>query len=774
MRDRLAQVAYPPKPPGITLTIDNGDGAGLRDYAAAIDPESRVRLHRKLNAGAELELALRLRDPALLVPTAGARVRLSLADGTVLFTGRTVEAPAYEFLGWSDSGPVYRLAIRAEGDERALDERALPIARVFHDVSAGEALKQLTADIAGDELDCTNVAELDKVFGFTAERRRPWSEQAAALAAQARAMYRIEDGKLWLEAIGTRVHVVTESDTDFAPVALKVRSRAARAADVTVVGDSEPAAYVREYFVGDASRASFALSRRPLTHPQRTLLKDEFASLDPLKWRIADPASAIACDAGMLILSGGTGTAGETSMIAVGRLPLAGALVLQHGRIVVTGACDGIVGGLYPGAVTQDGCVAGFLFATSGTQTTISPLIDGASAGDPIAVADGHSYLLRTRLYCAEQTRTRQVWHSSQHPAEKPLGGEAVAAQLRIVLDIADADLSQPSQQPSWSILGERVLDAAPPFADYGLIGAASMHAQISQTRVWTAPEVELKITPAGEDPRTVMLGSQADGGVAVLAPGAVLRFFDQAVPPYDEQITVRYRTSRIASARVAAASASRVLVCKVAAPHPVSSQDCALAAEALLDDISPRRCAGEYTAWKTAADANIRPGDTVHLDVPSRELDLDAVVREVWLEPEDIAAVRWRARFRFANEAAEAIAITTAAAARDPEPQAAIEPGAQPTTIESLPAAEVYSIGSGSAVIDAGQEPPDGGGFEVRSEDANWGSDGAGLIGLFTTREFLLDRTSRPAEYYLRAFDGSAPPRHSDVSTIFHVDYPL
>jgi hypothetical protein len=55
-----------------------------------------------------------------------------------------------------------------------------------------------------------------------------------------------------------------------------------------------------------------------------------------------------------------------------------------------------------------------------------------------------------------------------------------------------------------------------------------------------------------------------------------------------------------------------------------------------------------------------------------------------------------------------------------------------------------------------------------------SWGSDSAGLIGRFTTREFALDRTSRPADYYLRAFDGSTPPRYSDVSTMLHVDYPL
>jgi hypothetical protein len=163
-----------------------------------------------------------------------------------------------------------------------------------------------------------------------------------------------------------------------------------------------------------------------------------------------------------------------------------------------------------------------------------------------------------------------------------------------------------------------------------------------------------------------------------------------------------------------------------------------------------------------------------VHLDVPSRALDLDAVIREVWLEPEDIGAARWLARYRFANEAAEPIAIRTAAASRDPEPLVAMTAGALPTPIASLAAAEVISFGVGLIAVDAGQEALPGGGFEIRSSDTGWGTDGAGLVARADTREFVLERTSRPAEYYVRAFDGSAPPRYSDVSTILYVDYPV
>lgn len=776
MRDRLAQVAYPPKPPGIALTIDNGDGNGPRDYTGAIDRESKLRLHRALNGPSQMEFSLRLREPAMVVPAAGAKVWMTRADGTLLFSGSTESEPSYEFLGWGESGPVYRLGVRASSDDRALDERAVPLARLFQDVSAGSAAKQMAADVAGTEIDCAGVAELDQLYDFEVERRRPWSEQVADLAARARAVYRVEDGKLWLEAIGVRSHLISENAANFVPDALTVRSAPPRAGDITVVGDTEPAAYVKDYFVGDATRTTFALSQRPLTRPQRALLEDDFAFLDPLKWQIADPANALACGGGQLAISGGTAVAGETTMVAIGRLQLGGTLILQHGTLTFTGDSSGILGGLYPGAIAQTECLAGFLVSTSAGQVSISALIEGAAAGNPFAVVGGHSYALRTRIYCAEHVRARQVWHSSAHPAGEPAGGETVAAQLRIVLDIGDTDLAQPATAPSWTILYEQLLEEAPAFAAYGLVNAASMHAQLALTRIWRGPEVGLDLAPAGELPHTALLGRLNDGGAAVLAPGAVLQFFEQTTPALQEQITVRYRASRTAAARVAlnGPAAARALVCRVAAPRPATSRDCALAAEALLDDAAQPRCAGEYSAWREASDSDIRPGDAVQLDVPSRGLDLNAVIREVWLEPEDIGAARWLVRFRFANEGAEPLAIRTAAASRDPEPLTAMEAGSPAATIGGLAAAEVTSFGAGLIAVDAGQEPPQDGGFEVRSSDSGWDTEGASLITRAATREFVLDRTSRPADYYLRAFDGAVPPRYSDVSTILHVDYPL
>ena len=53
-----------------------------------------------------------------------------------------------------------------------------------------------------------------------------------------------------------------------------------------------------------------------------------------------------------------------------------------------------------------------------------------------------------------------------------------------------------------------------------------------------------------------------------------------------------------------------------------------------------------------------------------------------------------------------------------------------------------------------------------------SWGSDGAGLILRAESREFILERHSRPATYYLRAYDASR--RYSQFTTVLRADYPL
>jgi hypothetical protein len=56
-----------------------------------------------------------------------------------------------------------------------------------------------------------------------------------------------------------------------------------------------------------------------------------------------------------------------------------------------------------------------------------------------------------------------------------------------------------------------------------------------------------------------------------------------------------------------------------------------------------------------------------------------------------------------------------------------------------------------------------------------SWGvANNRNLIGRFTTPVLTLARLSRVQDFYIRAYDASAPPLYSRDSALLHVDYPF
>jgi hypothetical protein len=121
----------------MTLSIDNCDGAGPREYSRALDPDRPPRVIRRLNKPSELRFSLLANTPDFIVPNAGARVRLGRLNGNDVFTGYLAGPPAYEYLGWRENGACYRYDIIAIGDEFLLDRKALPDRPPFVNRSAG-------------------------------------------------------------------------------------------------------------------------------------------------------------------------------------------------------------------------------------------------------------------------------------------------------------------------------------------------------------------------------------------------------------------------------------------------------------------------------------------------------------------------------------------------------------------------------------------------------------------------------------------------------------
>ncbi|MGO9210846.1 MAG: hypothetical protein ACLPXM_05955 [Terriglobales bacterium] len=784
------------------LTIDNFDNRGPVDYSSSIDAQTPPRIRRRLNQPSELQLTLVAGQPQFIVPVEGARVVLARANGTSLFTGYITAAAQYEYLGWGECGPAYRYTLLAAGDEVLLDRKALPSRAPFVARTAGDILRQLAEDALPGALDYSGTQPVDVLPTFASDPRKTWSQHAADVALCARASYRVMDGKLLLAPLGSTQHALSESSGQFCPEALKLSSPDTRWNDVTISGLQEPLLHVKDYFLGDGLTLSFTLSLTPFTKVTQTLahafftnvdpyfVEDEFtaAALDPRYWKVSDPNAVVSVSGGALVIQGGTGQDGQTSVTFVEQVELGGGLVLRHGEASFSAASNGIIGGLYAGSTLLANCFAGFCIAPSGSQSTIQALVNGAVGGTPMTTAAGHRYALTTRLYATEIFRKQQTFHSSVNPAGGGRGGVAIPADVRVVLEVHDIDPTNPgSLQAISTVLYDGIVTSAPGYCSYALVDSLNLHVSIDYAQLQRVVEAEVRSALPTAAYRTRLLGALADGAEGAIS-SYYLEFYPAYVPAANESIEVRYRSSALSLARVVNTSSAASLALgpdpgirsgarHVTAPPPRTTAECEIATLALMDDCCQQAWVGEYNVWSDffpAAGQDVFPGDSIAVQVPSRGANFTAIVREVDWQFADLAGERGQYKISFANDAAAPFGFTFAGAKPAPPDLTITTAQVGNSVISDLPLAEITAVTSTTVTIDAGVAPPAGGGIEVRRSDYAWGPGGDRyLVGRFSTQAFTVPRLSRKQDYYLRQYDASSPPRYSRYSTALYLNYP-
>lgn len=774
------------------LTIDNLDNRGPRDYTAWIDGTQKPRLIRRLNRPSELRLNLVASSPEFVVPVSGARVMLGRSNGQDVFTGYVVQTPRYEYLGWSGYGPVYRYKVVARSDEVLFEGKTVRRRYPFVGRSAGEALRQLAEDLLPGAFTTTLVDDVDVLPSYLCDPQKSWSEHAAELGLLVRGSYRVMDGGIVFEPIGRSAYELSEADPNFSPNALTLESLDRTVNDVTVVGRIEPQSHVKDYFVGDGFTAKFYLSQTPFFRSNRTLLDEEWAAVDPLRWELNDPSRVISTTNGALAVSGGNGQDGGTTVVLSDRVELGGALILQHGDIAFSGASDAVVGGLYAGAIARSGCLAGFSVIPSGNQSSIQALVNGALAGSPLITQAGHRYVLTTRLYATEVYRQQQAFHSSQHAAAQALGGEFCDADVRVVLEVHEINPADPGTWIAPSVvLYDALVADAPASCRYALVNAKLLFCTVAFTRATQAIDAEVRSALPSAEYRTRITGSLADGADCRISTEPALQFYPQAVPARDELISVRYRGAGRALARVndpgsivanrrGLDDGVRSVVRNVSLPIPHTAEDCERAAVAILEDGTSTAWAGEYQVWSDflpEGAADVFPGDALQVNVPSRAAEFSAVVREVEIEVRDLQSEHWVYTIRFADDAASLLAMDfQEGRIRSSLDLVATERSELGSTyLADLTEAEITATTSTTVTLDAGITPPAGGGIEVRRSDTGWGAaNDRNLVGRFMTRSFTVPRLSRIQDFFLRQYDNASAARYSRYSAALHLDYPL
>jgi len=781
------------------LLIDNLDGLGPQDYTAIVDASKNPTLARKLNSPAELKFGLVAGMGSLVVPALGGRVTLTSSNGNDLFTGYIVQTPTYQYLGWADRGLVYRYEIQALSDVMLMDQKAPPAHPPFVDRNAGDAFEQLTAEALPGWFDVSGVQPGDPIPYYSVNPANKWTGSAAEIALSARFSYRDDNSKLFFAPLGANTYALAEDSATFSPGDLQLQSVNRLVNDLTILGPLEPSAHVKDYFCGDGYTTYFYMSQKPFTRSSqvalynRTILDEMYTELDPTHWTVTDPLRVITVSNGQLQVAGGTGIDGQTLLNFIEQVELGGATMLEHGDVVFvsSAASDGVIGGLYAGAVSIAGCLAGFRITPLGANCNIQALVEGSVTGTALATQAGHHYVFTTMLYPTEAYRIQQVFHSSLHPSGSPRGGGAVAGDVRVVLEVQDIDPMNPATQiaPA-TVLYDGVISNAPGFCTYALINAGSIRCSLAFTYIWLPVDALVRGTLPGENTVTVLTGSLLDGAACQVTTAPALEFYPEYVPATNELIEVSYRGEGHAIARVinSASIAAhqrggdngvRGSVREIGLPVPRTSADCEIAALALLDDAG-QGWSGEYQAWSRflpGGAADVFPGDGLAVSVPSRLATFSAIVREVDVEIADIAGENSRYTLRFvdAGDPSLDFAFVTALTKQTQvlTPMDVTEVGS--SYLADLTDAEVTNVTSTTVTIDVGFTPVAGGGIEVRYSDEGWGVGYNGnLVGRFTNESFTLTRYARAQTYFLRSYDGSGPPKYSRYSTALHVDYPL
>ena len=539
------------------LLIDNFDGQGAADYSCSVDMGQSIAVIRSLNRPAELKVGLCAggNNP---IPASGARVTLVRDDSSYLFSGYLAADPSPEYVGQAENGPRYCYAVRALSDAMLLDQKTVPLVPSFVARSAGGAMRQLTTDAMPGWFDLAGVQAGDIIPFFVADPSKRWSESAGEIALAARCSYRGENGQVSFAPLGANTYALTESDPQFSPDGLKLLSASRVMNDVTFVGESEPSAHVKDYFVGDGYTTTFYMSQIPFTRSRnipmhgREILNEEYLELDPTHWTVTDPQNALSASNGQLIVAGGTGQDGQTCLTFVEQIELGGATVLVHGDVVFNGASTGVLGGLYSGPIGAASCLAGFRVTPSGANSSIQALISGQPAGPSLLTTPGHHYVLTTYSYPTEGYRMGQVYHSSTHPSGSARGGAAIAASVRLVLQVQDIDPANPGTLAApATVLYDGVIGNAPGFCTYGLIDAASMQCAVAFTYLCLATDALVRTTLEGGRPVTAQVGSLISGAECTVSGTPALEFYPQYIPAANEAIEVSYRGQGRAMARV-------------------------------------------------------------------------------------------------------------------------------------------------------------------------------------------------------------------------------
>jgi hypothetical protein len=762
-----------------------------QDYTAVLDAVRPLTIERKLNELSLCQLWLSLpTNGSLETPLRNQSLVVTGDDGTYYFTGYIAVTPLPEYVGLALEGPRYRIAIQALSDELLLDQNLMPPSAGATGQNAGALLTALVAHTGNTGLLTQGLALKTAVSNFVPEHGANWSKCAGQVASMARAAYRAVNGALTLSSVQSTVHPLSEIDGKLNLGALAFTSSVKRALanDVTVCGESEPVAYVTEYFLGDGVTTQYYLAQDPYFPPasKSTIIKELFnePQINQQVWGLTGGPVALSLGAGGLVMNGGNGIDGQTLLAWLDPVEMGGTLLLEAVGVALSLNSTGILAGFFNGTNTQASCVAGFqATAQPGSgAVTLQPLVNGSAVGTVYAINPSYQYSLRVRVHSTEHERELAVYRSFGDSGAITYGGQWNTTPGYIQMEVQEFVNGVGGMPVTLydgtvaSLPGACNVVAA---SSINLIGTIHAFNLTNLGSVWV-----VSTRPAG-GPYTRTIGTTGEASECHVERSGKLTFYTGFTPVVGEQIAVSYRTIGRAVGRAVNSASQQALaqagmpseaawIGSVISPRARSSADCrnaALALEQAAASVSAL-WSGTYRGNSLSFTADVWPGDALLLNAPSTNLNAQVVVRTVTVSYRSSYSDLVEYAIAFANDWAEDLAIKTSATVPAdtwlPAPVA-------PTYLANLNSLTVTALNGSTVTINAGVTPPTGGGFEIRLRDFDFmaGND-PGLVMRSSSPNVTFSRITANDRFYIRMYDGSTPPNYSEFSTALFINLPL
>ncbi|MDE2098291.1 MAG: hypothetical protein KGL39_13645 [Patescibacteria group bacterium] len=806
------------------------------DYSSYVLPNG-LKITDQINVASVCQITLANSDPLFAVPAQGDYVEIySQKFDKWLFTGFITAQPAQVYLGqgnFGNAGVAWQYAITATSDDYLLNNKATPFIPAFVNQTQGSILATLANVLAPGYFDVTShVASGDIVPYFQYDPSVSWSALAKQFGDASRYRYRCIQKTVYFQPYGDAAFGIAYDETgaqskfDPRQLTMNVQNNPLLN-DVVVIGQTAADYFANSYFVGDGFNTVFPLAFEMYRGDVNLLLQEDWsaATINTQNWVVVDPQQDFVPYQGSLNVLGGIGV-GSSYIVGNNGLELGGTLFLQVGDFTITGPSSGIVGGLNTATPpTQANCFAGFLMASGGLSTNLTPLLNGTPTGPTITLENtDHTYQLLMEVMADADVRYTRAFRTRWG---QEFGGLEQSSGGTIRWQVFDTDMTASIQQaeaasgtvgpivlpPPISVMDYSTRVATmPAFAVYCPINSADLQLSFNSTVLAQPPQgfLQTSVGPVSGgvltwQPRTLGFGLLGEQD-ATITPGqqqglnSVLQFYNNDRPPEETLVWLRYRTAAPAIARVqdpisiaqqaniAGDDGHRGAVVSNISPAPRSDEEAEAAAQAKILDAETPLFQGTYSVsdyfWDSSGDYPIT-GRYFSVNAPNRNAaNQQLLVTAVNTSVSEMFTETLMFQVSFGQDTILSKLLPSFQPLQNvllPQDTAVSPPGQVLDEVGSIYTSDLQnvsliSVSSTGAVLDVGVTPVTG--VEVRLSDLGWGQQSVigkgGFIGRYINRQITVHRNQPNETFYLRMVNGAVTSRRTSVVQINAPTKPL